>query len=115
MFFEGPEGVLQRAKLAARRGAANLNEEASTVHESTDERRAADGGVSKDGGAEDTEKGEATQPTPALIFFSLEEMKVLLELCYSEGLRSDKREVVVQAKRGLNEHMLALSEFLWDA
>lgn len=118
LFFEGPEGVLQRAKLAARRGATNRNEEASTVHESTGEGRAAGGRASKDDGTENTDKGEAddaTKTSTALIFFSLEEMKVLLELCYSEGLRSDKREVVVQAKRGLNEHMLALSEFLWDA
>lgn len=47
--------------------------------------------------------------------FSLEEMKVLVELCYSEGLRSSQREVAVQAKRGLSEHLLVLSEVLWNA
>lgn len=47
--------------------------------------------------------------------FSLEEMKVLVELCYSEGLRSPQREVAVQAKRGLSEHLLVLSEVLWNA
>lgn len=114
LFFEGPEGVLQRAKLAA-----NRSGEASTNNESTGDGRAAGKGASKDEGTEGTDKGEADSATQttlaALTFFSLEEMKVLLELCYSEGLRSDKREVVVHAKRGLNEHMLALSEFLWDA
>lgn len=47
--------------------------------------------------------------------FSLEEMKVLVELCYSEGLRSSQREVAVQAKRELSEHLLVLSEVLWNA
>ncbi len=47
--------------------------------------------------------------------FSLEELKVLVELCYSEGLRSPQREVAVQAKRGLSEHLLVLSEVLWNA
>lgn len=47
--------------------------------------------------------------------FSLEEVKVLVELCYSEGLRSSQREVAVQAKRGLSEHLLVLSEVLWNA
>lgn len=48
-------------------------------------------------------------------FFSLEELKVLIELCYSEGLRSPQREVAVQAKRGLSEHLLVLNEVLWNA
>ena len=47
--------------------------------------------------------------------FSLEEMKALVELCYSEGLQSSQREVAVQAKRGLSEHLLVLSEILWNA
>ena len=47
--------------------------------------------------------------------FSLEEMKVLVELCYSEGLKSERRDVSVQAKRGLSEHSLVLSEVLWNA
>lgn len=47
--------------------------------------------------------------------FSLEELKVLVELCYSEGLRSTQREVAVQAKRGMSDHLLVLSEVLWNA
>ena len=47
--------------------------------------------------------------------FSLEELKALVELCYSEGLQSSQREVAVQAKRGLSEHLLVLSEILWNA
>jgi exocyst complex component 4 len=41
------------------------------------------------------------------------EMKSLLTLCYSEASRSDRREVVVAAERGLEGHVLQLSEFLW--
>jgi exocyst complex component 4 len=45
--------------------------------------------------------------------FTYEEMRILMELCYSEGLRSERRDVAVQAKRGLDENVLALSEYLW--
>lgn len=47
------------------------------------------------------------------IKFSYAEMKTLLELCFSEGCASERREVAVQAKRGLDEKLLELSEFLW--
>jgi exocyst complex component 4 len=45
--------------------------------------------------------------------FTYDEMKVLLDLCYSEALRSERRDIVVQAERGLEENVLALSEYLW--
>jgi exocyst complex component 4 len=45
--------------------------------------------------------------------FTYEEMKTLLELSYSEGVQSERREVAVQAKRSLDENVLALSEYLW--
>jgi exocyst complex component 4 len=45
--------------------------------------------------------------------FSYNEMKTLLELWYSEALASERREVAVAAKRGLEDHILQLSEFLW--
>ena len=113
LFLEGPEGVVQRAKLAAQRGGTSASNNGVEGKERGDA-----GGSASNDGVKDINKGaagDASQTSSDLSFFSLEEMKVLLELCYSEGLRSDKREVVVQAKRGLNEHMLALSEFLWDA
>ncbi|KAI9875177.1 MAG: hypothetical protein M1830_008789 [Pleopsidium flavum] len=46
--------------------------------------------------------------------FSYEELKLLVELCYSEGLKSSNREVATTAKRALNDHLLALSEHLWQ-
>lgn len=122
LFLEGAEGVVARAKLAGQRGASNkrTNEDISAAKETGSESDRQD--VVKNEIVDDSSKKEANNAvaaaayyTPGVNFFSLEEMKVLLALCYSEGLRSSKREVVVQAKRGLNEHMLALSEFLWDA
>ncbi|KAI9818501.1 MAG: hypothetical protein M1827_000560 [Pycnora praestabilis] len=46
--------------------------------------------------------------------FSYDELKVLVELCYSDGLNSPRRDVAMQAKRGLNDHLLQLSEHLWQ-
>jgi len=47
------------------------------------------------------------------IKFGYAEMKTLLELCFSEGCASERREIAVQAKRGLDEKVLELSEYLW--
>lgn len=49
------------------------------------------------------------------IGFSYEEMKALIELCYSERLQSDRREVVLQAKRGLDDHLLQINEYMWQS
>jgi hypothetical protein len=117
LFTEGAEGVVRRATLAAQRGTARRNGKVSAGSGNEGEGAAA-GRSAGVGRTEDTNQGgerDEAETSTGLTFFSLEEMKVLLELSYSEGLRSDKREVVVQAKRGLNEHMLALSELLWDA
>ena len=46
--------------------------------------------------------------------YSLEELKGLVELCYSEGLRSEGREGAVAARKGLGAKVLELSELLWD-
>jgi exocyst complex component 4 len=45
--------------------------------------------------------------------FTYDEMKQLLELCYSEKKKSERREEVVAAERGLADRLLQLSEFLW--
>jgi len=47
--------------------------------------------------------------------FSYDELKVLVELCFSEGLRSENREENVKAKKGLNDCLLRLSEVMWDS
>ena len=46
--------------------------------------------------------------------FNLEELKVLVELCHSEGLQSPQRDIATQAKRALNDHLLQLSESMWN-
>ncbi|KAL9109154.1 MAG: hypothetical protein Q9187_008195, partial [Circinaria calcarea] len=46
--------------------------------------------------------------------FNLEELKALIELCYSEALQSQQRDIAMQAKRALNDHQLQLSETMWN-
>lgn len=45
--------------------------------------------------------------------FTAKQMRTLLDLCFSEAAASERREVAVQAKRGLDEKVLELSEYLW--
>ncbi|KAK7531331.1 Sec8 exocyst complex component-specific domain-containing protein [Phyllosticta citribraziliensis] len=46
--------------------------------------------------------------------FSYDELKVLLELYYSEENASERREVAMKAKTALNDALLQLSEYLWQ-
>ncbi|KAF2452307.1 Sec8 exocyst complex component-specific domain-containing protein [Lineolata rhizophorae] len=43
-----------------------------------------------------------------------DELKVLVELCYSEALKSPRRDIAEKAKRNMDEQLLALSECLWQ-
>ena len=47
--------------------------------------------------------------------YGLEEMKVLVELCFSEKMGSSDREESVGARRGLADRLLVLSESMWNA
>ncbi|KAF2087512.1 hypothetical protein K490DRAFT_41238 [Saccharata proteae CBS 121410] len=47
--------------------------------------------------------------------FTYEELKVLVELYYSETIGSERREQALQAKRALNDHLLQLSEHMWQS
>ena len=47
--------------------------------------------------------------------FSLEELKVLVELCYSEALQSQHRDIAAQARKALSDHLLELSESMWNS
>ena len=47
--------------------------------------------------------------------FSYDELKVLVELCFSEGLRSENREDAVRAKKGEGDLGLRLQEIMWDS
>ncbi|KAF8859664.1 hypothetical protein BDZ45DRAFT_620873 [Acephala macrosclerotiorum] len=47
--------------------------------------------------------------------FSYEELKTLVELCYSEQLSNPERGISTVAKRGMGEHLLQLSEYMWQS
>jgi hypothetical protein len=47
--------------------------------------------------------------------YSYDELKVLVELCYSEGLRSREREEILKAKKGMQDSLLSLGEVMWDS
>lgn len=47
--------------------------------------------------------------------FSYDELKALVELCYSEQLASPERGISTVAKRGMGEHVLQLSEYMWQS
>jgi exocyst complex component 4 len=47
--------------------------------------------------------------------FSYDELKTLVELCYSEQLSSPERGINTVAKRGMGEHLLQLSEYMWQS
>ena len=47
--------------------------------------------------------------------FTLEEVKVLVALCYSAALQSQQRDVAAQAKKALSDHQLQLAEYMWNS
>ena len=47
--------------------------------------------------------------------YSYDELRTLIELCYSTALRSADREENVKAKKGMQDCLLQLGELLWDS
>lgn len=47
--------------------------------------------------------------------FTFEELRTLVELCYSAQLASPERGISTVAKRGMGEHSLQLSEYMWQS
>jgi exocyst complex component 4 len=47
--------------------------------------------------------------------FSYDELKTLVELCYSEQLASPERGIMTSASRNMGDHMLQLEEYTWKA
>jgi exocyst complex component 4 len=47
--------------------------------------------------------------------FSYDELKTLVELCYSEKISSPERGISTGAKRGMGDHLLQLSEHMWQS
>lgn len=47
--------------------------------------------------------------------FTYDELKALVELCYSEQLANPERGIAAAAKRQMGEKNLALSEYMWQS
>jgi exocyst complex component 4 len=47
--------------------------------------------------------------------FNYDELKTLVELCFSEQLADPERGVSVVAKREMGEYLLQLSEYMWQS
>lgn len=62
----------------------------------------------RDAAAQKDEGGEAPK-------FSYDELKALMELCYSEQLANPERGIAAAAKRQMGEKVLALSEYMWQS
>lgn len=105
MFERGVDAILEKAR-----------EDVASSHDAT----GADGA-----GRKSEDAGEGTE-TPnsrksAEIFgddkdrFSYDELKALVELCYSEQLADPERGVAAAAKRQMADKLLNLSEYMWQS
>lgn len=57
----------------------------------------------------------AKENDSSVVAFSYGELKILNDLCHSEGMRSGEREVVVKAKKSMRDVGVGLDEVLWDS
>ncbi|KAH6840849.1 Sec8 exocyst complex component-specific domain-containing protein [Chaetomium sp. MPI-CAGE-AT-0009] len=65
---------------------------------------------------EDAEKArEEGETVGGGVRFTYDELKALLELCYSEQLADPERGVAAAAKRQLADKLLGLSEYMWQS
>jgi len=60
-------------------------------------------------------KEEKEQGNGGKELFSYEELRTLVELCYSEQLENPERGISSVAKRRMDEHLLQLSEYMWQS
>lgn len=61
----------------------------------------------------DSEKGRDAVPESER--FTYDELKAMVELCYSEQLANPERGIAAAAKRQMGEKNLALSEYMWQS
>lgn len=59
---------------------------------------------------EQKEKGDGGKE-----LFNYDELKTIVELCYSEQLASPERGISTVARRAMGEHTLQLSEYMWQS
>jgi len=60
-------------------------------------------------------RAESTGETGVKETFGYDELKTLVELCYSEQLEDPERGISSVAKRRMDEHLLQLSELMWQS
>ena len=98
LFELGPEAIVKRAR------------------EDSERARTAGGGGGADGEDGQQEGGGAGAGGGAGgVRFTYDELKALLELCYSEQLADPERGVAAAAKRQLADKLLGLSEYMWQS
>jgi exocyst complex component 4 len=68
-----------------------------------------------DGIVEKAKTDKDRQDVPPAERFSYDELKALIELCFSEQLASPERGLAAAAKRQMGEKTLALSEYMWQS
>lgn len=71
--------------------------------------------VAEAGGQGVEEGGEEGKGKEGVEVFTYDELKNLMELCYSVQLNDPERGVTAAAKREMGDKMLNLSEFLWQS
>jgi exocyst complex component 4 len=65
--------------------------------------------------AEQQDGAEGAGAGAGAVRFTYDELKALLELCYSEQLADPERGVAAAAKRQLADKLLGLSEYMWQS
>ncbi|KAI0122855.1 Sec8 exocyst complex component-specific domain-containing protein [Xylariales sp. AK1849] len=71
-----------------------------------------DGIIEKAKSDKETEGGKEAAVVES---FSYDELKALMELCYSEQLMNPERGIAAAARRQMGEKVLALSEYMWQS
>ncbi|KAJ4302236.1 exocyst subunit [Collariella sp. IMI 366227] len=69
----------------------------------------------EDAEAAAADEGRAAEGKRGRERFTYDELKALLELCYSEQLADPERGVAAAAKRQLADKLLGLSEYMWQS
>ncbi|KAB5575981.1 Sec8 exocyst complex component-specific domain-containing protein [Coniochaeta sp. 2T2.1] len=96
LFDKGAEGVLEKAREDAREDAERSTEGGG------------EGGGKKEGEGERKLRRERQR-------YTYDELKTLIEMCYSEQLADPERGVNASAKRAMGDKLLGLSEVMWQS
>lgn len=108
---EGSGAELRRAARYFELFELGPEEVVEMVRRDSEKARAAKGGEDEggDGKEKEVNVGEIGER------FTYDELKALLELCYSEQLADPERGVAAAAKRQLADKLLGLSEYMWQS